>query len=122
MDQPYKASNNSKEPQDPRDAILAHLEQQAQLALKDLRARQGPQVPLDPAEVRLVQLEQQAHRDRQALSELLVRLEHVLASARQFWYHKTTLLKWMITILVLIVLDRLLSHFPTILQIVQKLS
>jgi hypothetical protein len=122
MDPAYKASSNTKELPDPRDAILAHLEQQAQQALRDLRVRQGQQVPQDPAEVRLVQLEQQAQRDRQALSELLVRLEHVLASARQFWYHKTTLLKWMIIILVLIVLDRLLSHFPTILQIVQKLS
>jgi hypothetical protein len=121
MDQPYKASSNTKEPLDPRDRILAHLEQQAQQALKDLQGQQALQVPLDPVEERVELLVQQVQRDRQALRELLVRLETVVAHARLVWYHKTTLLRWMIIILVLIVLDRLLSHFPTILQIVQKL-
>jgi hypothetical protein len=70
--------------------------------------------------VRQEKLENLVHQDRQAQRDLLVRLESVLASAREFWYQKTTLLRWMIIILVLIVLDRLLSHFPQIAAIVAR--
>ena len=76
---------------------------------------------LQDLKARLVLLEQRALKENLALSELLVRLETVVASARQEWYHKTTVLRWMIIILVLIVLDRLISHFPEIAQIVNKL-
>jgi hypothetical protein len=82
--------------------------------LKDLKENQD-------LRDRLALLESRALKENQALSDLLDRLESVLASARQFWYHKTTLLGAMITILALIVLDRLVSHFPVILQIVSKL-
>ena len=71
---------------------------------------------------RLDRLENRALKENLALSDLLVRLESVLVSARQYWYHKTTLLNWMIVTLVLIVLDRLLLHFPQIVKIVEKLS
>lgn len=71
--------------------------------------------------VRVEKLEQRALQEVQGLQDLVVRLETVLASARQHWYHRTTLLHWMIIILGLIVLDRLVSNSPQILQIVQKL-
>jgi len=71
--------------------------------------------------VRQEKLENLVHQDRQAQRDLLVRLESVLDTAREFWYQKTTLLKWMIIILALLVLDRLLSHSPQILAIVAKL-
>jgi DNA repair exonuclease SbcCD ATPase subunit len=118
----YNQPNNTKEPPtDPRDAILAHLEQQVQQVQRDQQARQALQDQPARVEERVEQLAQQVQRDRQALQELLARLETVVVSARLVWFHKTMLLRWMIIILVLIVLDRLLSHFPTILQIVQKL-
>jgi hypothetical protein len=72
--------------------------------------------------VRQEHLENLVRQDRQAQRDLLVRLESVLANSKEFWYQKTTVLKWMIIILVLIVLDRLLSHFPQIIQFVEKLS
>ena len=72
--------------------------------------------------VRQERLENLVHQDRQAQRDLLVRLESVLVNSKEFWYQKTTVLKWMIIILVLIVLDRLLSHFPQIIQFVEKLS
>jgi hypothetical protein len=71
--------------------------------------------------VRQEKLENLVRQDRQAQRDLLVRLESVVATAKEFWYQKTTLLKWMIIILVLIVLDRLLLHFPQIATIVAKL-
>jgi hypothetical protein len=71
--------------------------------------------------VRQEKLENLVRQDRQAQRDLLVRLESVVATAKEFWYQKTTLLKWMIVILVLIVLDRLLLHFPQIATIVAKL-
>jgi hypothetical protein len=71
--------------------------------------------------VRVDRLENQALRENQALQDLLVRLESVLVNAQQFWYHKTTLLKWMIITLGLLVLDRLLSLSPQIAEIVMKL-
>ena len=83
-------------------------------------APQDPQVHRDLQD-RLVHLENLVRQDRQAQRDLLVRLESVLVNAKEFWYHKTTLLRWMIIILVLIVLDRLLLHFPQIAQIVSKL-
>jgi hypothetical protein len=70
---------------------------------------------------RQAQLENLVHQDRQAQRDLLVRLESVVVNAQQHWYHKTTLLKWMIIILGLIVADRLLSLFPLIAPIVTKL-
>jgi hypothetical protein len=70
---------------------------------------------------RLEILERQAYQENLALSGLLERLESVVVNARQFWYQKTTLLNWMIITLALIVLDRLLSHFPAIVEIVTKL-
>lgn len=70
---------------------------------------------------RVDHLEKLALKENQGLQDLLARLENVITSARQFWYHKTTLLHWMIIILVLIVMDRLLSHFPQIVTIVEKL-
>lgn len=90
------------------------------------RARPNTSEPLEPQELqelkaRLALLEQRALKENLALSELLVRLETVVAGARQEWYHKTTVLQWMIIILVLIVLDRLLLHFPQIALIVSKL-
>ena len=88
-------------PQDPQD----HLENKD---LKDLLVRQE-------------RLENQVRLDSQGLRDLVARLEIVLAESQQHWYHKTTLLRWMIVILVLIVLDRLLSHFPTIAQMVKLL-
>jgi hypothetical protein len=72
-------------------------------------------------QVRVDHLENKALRENQALQDLLVRLESVLVNAQQFWYQKTTLLKWMIIILGLIVLDRLLSLSPQIAEIVMKL-
>jgi hypothetical protein len=66
-------------------------------------------------------LENLVYQDRQAQRDLLVRLESVVTNAHQFWYHKTTLLKWMIIILGLIVADRLLSLSPQIAMIVTKL-
>jgi hypothetical protein len=71
--------------------------------------------------VRLDHLENQALRDNLALSALLDRLENVIVNAREYWFQKTTLLKWMIIILGLIVLDRLLSLSPQIAEIAQKL-
>ena len=71
--------------------------------------------------VRQEKLENLVRLDRQAQRDLLVRLESVLVNAQQHWYHKTTLLKWMIITLALIVADRLLSHFPQIAAIVTKL-
>ena len=90
----------------------------------------APQDPLDhPGNrdlldllVRQENLENLVRQDRQAQRDLLVRLESVLANSKEFWYQKTTVLKWMIIILVLIVLDRLLSHFPQLIQFVEKLS
>jgi hypothetical protein len=89
----------------------------------------APQDPLDhPGNrdlldllVRQENLENLVRQDRQAQRDLLVRLESVLDTAREFWYQKTTTLKWMIIILALIVLDRLLLHFPQIATIVAKL-
>lgn len=89
-------------------ALQARLDQLENRDLLDLK-------------VRLDQLENRALRENLALSDLLVRLESVVVNAQQHWYHKTTLLKWMIIILGLIVLDRLLSHSPEILAIVSKL-
>jgi hypothetical protein len=89
-------------------ARLAHKESKVNKENKDLQDR-------------LEQLESRVRQDRQALLDLLDRLESVVVSARQFWYHKTTLLKWMIIILALIVMDRLLSHFPQIASLVTKL-
>jgi hypothetical protein len=90
----------------------------------------APQDPLDhPGNrdlldllVRQEKLENLVQQDRQAQRDLLVRLESVLVNSKEFWYQKTTVLKWMIIILVLIVLDRLLSHVPQIIQFVEKLS
>jgi len=90
------------------------------LVLQDRLDRVEKQVPRDLQD-RLDRVEKQVLLDRQALSVLLDRLESVVASAKQLWYHKTTLLHWMIIILVLIVMDRLLLHFPQIVQIVTKL-
>lgn len=89
-------------------ALQARLDQLENRDLQDLKDRLGL-------------LENQALKENLALSDLLVRLESVIANAQQHWYHKTTLLKWMIIILGLTVLDRLLSHSPQILQIVSKL-
>jgi hypothetical protein len=66
-------------------------------------------------------LENKALKVNQDLLDLLARLENVVTSAKHFWLHKTTLLTWMIVILALVVLDRLLLHFPQILAIVTKL-
>jgi predicted nuclease with TOPRIM domain len=102
--------NARQDRQDLRDR-LAHLENQAQKdhkEIQDLRARQA-------------HLESQALKENRGLQDLLARLESVVVSARQFWYHKTTLLKWMIIILALLVMDRLLLHFPQIAAIVTKL-
>jgi hypothetical protein len=71
--------------------------------------------------VRQERVENQVRQANQGLLDLLVRLESAVASANELWYQKTTTLKWMIIILVLIVLDRLLSHFPQIAAIVAKL-
>jgi hypothetical protein len=78
------------------------------LALSDLRGR-------------LDRLETQALKANQGLLDLLGRLESVLAAAQQFWYQKITTLHWMIIILVLVVMDRLLLHFPQIVEIVKRL-
>jgi hypothetical protein len=80
----------------------------ARPALKDLQDRQD-------------QLENQVRQDRQGLRDLLVKMESVVASAGELWYQKTMTLKWVIIILGLIVLDRLLSHFPEIVSLVAKL-
>jgi hypothetical protein len=85
-----------------------HLENKALRESQDLK-------------VRVDHLENKALRENQALQDLLVRLESVLVNAQQFWYQKTTLLKWMIIILGLIVMDRLLSLSPLIAEIVTKL-
>jgi hypothetical protein len=79
-----------------------------------------------PPHARIVERDDRPIADLQAAgqfgaADLLVRLESVLGTAREFWYHKNTLLKWMIIILALLVLDRLLSHSPQILAIVAKL-
>jgi hypothetical protein len=89
-------------------------------------AHQDPQDPQDPQDLqdlqeRMARLENRALRENQGLLDLLVRLESVIATAKQFWFHKTTLLRWMIIILGLLVLDRLLSHFPQIVEVVMKL-
>jgi hypothetical protein len=76
---------------------------------------------LQALQARVDHLENKALRENQALSDLLVRLESVLVNAQEHWYHKTTLLKWMIITLALIVMDRLLSHFPQIATLVAKL-
>jgi ATP-dependent helicase/DNAse subunit B len=76
---------------------------------------------LQDLKVRVDHLENQALRENQALSDLLVRLESVLVNAQEHWYHKTTLLKWMIITLGLLVLDRLLLHSPQIASLVAKL-
>jgi hypothetical protein len=69
----------------------------------------------------LVRLEKQALKENLALQDLLGQLELVLATARRFWYLKTTQLMWVTIILGLIVADRLLSLFPLIAPIVTKL-
>ena len=88
-----------------------------------LRALQDRLDQLDQLDLpgRVDRLERQALQEVQGLQALVGRLESVLVSAKQHWYHKTTLLHWMIIILALIVLDRLLLHFPQILQVVSKL-
>jgi hypothetical protein len=98
-------------------------------ALQDLKENQDLKVrkvrldqkDLQDLQVRVEKLENKALQENQALQDLLVRLESVLANAQQHWYHKTTLLKWMIIILGLIVMDRLLSLYPQIAPIVMKL-
>jgi hypothetical protein len=85
--------------------------------LQDLQAHKEIQGLKD----RLDQLETRALQENKELLALLVRLENVLATAQQFWYHKTTMLHWLIIMLALIVMDRLLLHFPAIVQIVTKL-
>jgi hypothetical protein len=72
-------------------------------------------------QVRVDHLENKALKENKALSDLLVRLESVLVNAQDVWYHKTTLLKWMIFTLGLIVLDRLLSHYPQIAILLSRL-
>jgi hypothetical protein len=72
-------------------------------------------------QARMDNLENKVLQANQGLQDLLGRLENVVVNAKQYWYHRTTLLHWMIIILVLIVLDRLLSHFPQIAAIVAKL-
>jgi hypothetical protein len=109
-------SSSITQPQNPAQNP-AHLDL---LVLQDRLDRVEKQVPRDLLE-RLDRVEKQVLLDRQALSALLDRLESVITSAKQFWLHKTTLLTWMIVILVLIVLDRLLLHFPQIVGIVTKL-
>jgi hypothetical protein len=76
--------------------------------LQDLQAKVG-------------HLESKVLQANKGLQDLLGRLESVLGTAREFWFQKTTTLKWMIIILGLLVLDRLLSHFPQIVTIVAKL-
>jgi hypothetical protein len=94
----------------PRDrrVLPVRLVQQVNKDLQDLQAR-------------VENLENRALRENQALQALLDRLESVVASAGQFWLQRTTLLKWMIIILGLIVLDRLLLHSPQIVEIVKNL-
>jgi hypothetical protein len=85
--------------------LLENREQRDHKALKD----------------RMDRMEYRALKENLALSDLLVRLECAVASAGELWYQKTTTLKWMIITLGLIVLDRLLSHFPQIASLVAKL-
>jgi hypothetical protein len=88
--------------------LLVRLDRLENRDLPDLKARQD-------------RLEKQALKVNQDLLDLLGRLETVTTSAKQFWLQRTTTLTWMIVILALIVLDRLLLHFPQIAAIVTKL-
>jgi hypothetical protein len=119
---------------DPQD-LQAHKdpkENQEYLAQRDPKVLK---VRLDQLENKVLQdhLELRAHKGRldllenqallvsKGLQDLLDRLGNVIANAKLFWFTKTTLLRWMIIILALIVMDRLLLHFPQILQAVMKL-
>jgi hypothetical protein len=97
-----------------RQVLKVSLDLQDRLEKLEKQVRQDHQVRLD-------RLENKALKENQALQDLLVRLESVLVNAKQFWYHKTTLLRWMIVMLVLIVLDRFISHSPEIVKIVTSL-
>jgi hypothetical protein len=114
---PATTQSSSTKPSTKEAIVTAQRERQA------LRDRLDQQVNKDLTAllVRQEKLENLVRQDRQAQRDLLVRLESVLANSREFWYQKTTTLKWMIIILVLIVLDRLLSHFPQLVQLAEKL-
>jgi hypothetical protein len=88
----------------------AHPDPQVHQALQDLRDLQE----------RMVRMELRDLKENLALSDLLVRLENVLVSAKQFWSQKITQLRQMIIILVLIVPAQLLLLYPVILQIVNS--
>jgi hypothetical protein len=87
------------------------------------RARPDPRVKKEIREIkaRLAHLENLALRENQALSDLLDRLESLLAAAQQFWFQRTTLLRMMITISGLVLMVQLLSLFPQIAPLVAKL-
>lgn len=72
-----------------------HLALKVGKVRKESLVRQVLRVTLDLQD----RLEKEALKENQALSDLLVRLESVLVNAKQFWYHKTTLLRWMIVML-----------------------
>jgi ParB-like chromosome segregation protein Spo0J len=79
---------------------------QDRLDLLENQALQDQRDLLD-LRVRMAFLENKALQENQGLSDLLGRLEIVIASARQFWSRKTTQLKWMIAISVLIATGQL---------------
>jgi hypothetical protein len=115
----YKESKELKESKD----LEAEKPAKELKESKDLEAEKPAKVSkvYRDLEVRVARLEAKAFKDSLALSDLLARLENVLANAKQFWYQKTTVLTVMIIILGLIVLDRLLSNFPAIVGTVMKL-
>jgi hypothetical protein len=93
---------------------------QVRLDLLENKVQQDHQ-EIKAHKARLDLLESQALLVNKGLQDLLDRLGNVIANAKLFWFTKTTLLRWMIIILALIVMDRLLLHFPQILQAVMKL-
>jgi hypothetical protein len=113
-------TNNANQAQLEPQGRRASKVQVGQRDLVDLLVRLERLERLD-LPVRVVRLEQRALQEVQGLQDLVVRLETVVVNAKQHWYLKTTLLHWMIIILGLIILDRLLLHFPTIVAIVNKL-
>jgi hypothetical protein len=87
--------------------IVTEIQQlQDRLDLLENKALQD-QKDLQDLQVRMAFQENKALQENQGLSDLLDHLEIVIASAKQFWSHKITQLRWMIAISVLVAMGQL---------------
>ncbi len=103
--------------------MSAHLDQEDILEAKDIQDQQDRLVHKDIQDLRdrMAHLESRALRENLALSALLDRLESVMSNVMLFWSLRTTQLRRMIIILVLIASTQLLFLFPQIAQLVRNL-